>query len=284
MAKEKPILKDITYFELCNHDNSQKQTKENARGFPSEFGMMPVAIGKYKRWDDEKKEWDKDTLMPQTLRYVEGESEILRSKQRNDIKGAEAQRVYFRNGGIAVTSFEPALLDFMNNHPRNENNPNRDTRKGPLFREVDKNKAKLDALNDAKVLIEVQAIIVDLFKNDLESATSIATAIGVNIDQEAALIEHDMLVRARRSPKQIMADIGNPLMRELAIIRKAQKDFVIKVNTNTVTWGDGSSTGFSCAEGLKTDMEFLQWATNTPEGKKIFEKIKFRLKNPIAQL
>mgnify|MGYP003423572821 CR=1 FL=1 len=285
MSKESKITpKEVYYFELCEKDNSQIRTKENAKGFPLQFGMMPVCVGLYKTWDEENKKWLKDELKPQTLRYVEGESEILRSKQRNDIKGAEAQRIYFRDGGLSVTRFEPALLDFMLNHPRNADNPNRDTRFGPLFKIVDKNKAKLEALNEAKVKIEVEAIIVDLFKGDPESIIAVAAAIGVNTEQEAALIEHDMLVRSRRNPKQMMADIGNPLIRDLAQIKIAEKREVIKMTGNVVTWGDGSPTGFSCAENLNTRDEFLQWATNTPEGKKVFAQIKFRLKNPITQL
>jgi len=280
----KIAVKDVTYFELADKDNSQISTKQNSNGFPSLYGLPPVCIAMYKKWDDENKKWDKETLMPQTLRYVAGEAEILKSKQRADIVGAEAERIYFRNGGLSVTSFEPALLEFIKNHSRNADNPNRDKRREPLFKEVDKNKAKIDAVNENRVWIEVQAIIIDLFKTDPESIIAVAAAIGVNTDQDAVLIEHDMMVRARKNPKQMMADIGNPMIRQFAQVKIAEKRGVIKVGTNVVTWGDGSATGFSCAEHLNTRDEFCEWAVNTPEGKKVYDKIKFRLQNPITQL
>ncbi|MBK9479933.1 MAG: hypothetical protein IPN99_14025 [Bacteroidetes bacterium] len=275
-AEKLSTLKEKYTFQLCKKDKSQISTKQGATGFPILYGLYPICVALYP---------DKEgNLVPQTLRYIEGESSIVQSEQRKDLTKLDAKRIYFKNGGLDVTNFNPTLLEFLMNNPRYEGNPNRNKSLPPIFKEIDKGALKIAALNTNKQRIEAEALVVDMFKNDLEGAKALCDALNVNTDQAAALMEHDLLLVVARNPSLFLKQLSSQSTKDLAFVNKALKAGVIVMAGNTVTYSDGSPTGFSCPIGtIDVKAEFINWFSDK-KGKAVFEQIKFRLANPVEQL
>lgn len=274
MAKVKSESKTY-FFELFEKDNSQIMTKEGATGFPAIFEVLPKCVAKFP--NDE----GKDEV--QTLRFVEGETDLRITKQRKEITRGEEKPIIFRDGGLVVSEFEKLKLDYMLNHPQFDGNPNRDTRKPVLFKEIDKAKIKKESLKKEETKIEADALVIDMFKNDLEGALQFCEAVGVDTTQEAALVKHDLLVRVRRNPALFISQLKDPVLKQKAFVQKAVNEGVIKLTGNSVTWGDGSATGFTCKIGDNVKDEFINWFAD-PKGKKIYDQIKYRLNNPLEAI
>jgi hypothetical protein len=272
MAKKVQRESKTYYFELCEKDNSQIMTKEGATGFPALFELLARCVTKYK--DDEGNE------AVQTIRYIEGETDVRISHQRKDILKNQEKPLVFRDGGMVVSEYEPLKLEYMLSHPQFEGNPNKDTRKPILFKEIDKAKIKKEALRKEETKIEADALVLDMFKNDPSGAISFCEAVGVNTEQDAELMKHDLLIRVRRNPALFVSQLQDPTLKKKAFVHKAIKQGVLKISSNSVTWGDGSSTGFTCPIGSNVEEEFINWFEDT-KGKKVYSQIKFRLENPI---
>ena len=274
MAKLKDSTKSYL-FERLEKDQSQIQTKQNATGFSGLREMKPRCVAMYP--DDE------GNLVAQTLRYVKGETDLRISHQRKDIKRSQEKPIQWIDGHLLVTAFDALLLKFIENHSRYEGNDNRDTSQPPLFKMIDKDAIKKKELDTAKTLIEAEAIAYDMYKNDGEGFISLCEALSVNTDQDADLMLHSLLVRIRRNPELFLKQLKDPTMKAKAFIKNAVKNGVIKIVGNSVTWGDGSPTGFTCPIGENVEDAFILWFEDK-KGKAVYEQIKFRLKNPIEQL
>lgn len=274
MAKVKSESKTY-FFELFEKDNSQIMTKEGATGFPAIFEVLPKCVAKFPN-DDSVDE-------VQTLRFIEGETDLRITKQRKEITRGEERPIIFRDGGLVVSEFEKLKLEYMLNHPQFEGNPNRDTRKPILFKEIDKAKIKKESLKKEETKIEADALVIEMFKNDLEAALQFCEAVGVDTTQEAALVKHDLLVRVRRNPALFISQLKDPVLKQKAFVQKAINEGVIKLTSNSVTWGDGSTTGFTCKIGDDVKSEFTNWLAD-PKGKKIYDQIKYRLNNPLEAI
>lgn len=274
MAKVKSESKTY-FFELFEKDNSQIMTKEGATGFPAIFEVLPKCVAKFPN-DDSVDE-------VQTLRFIEGETDLRITKQRKEITRGEERPIIFRDGGLVVSEFEKLKLEYMLNHPQFEGNPNRDTRKPILFKEIDKAKIKKESLKKEETKIEADALVIEMFKNDLEAALQFCEAVGVDTTQEAALVKHDLLVRVRRNPALFISQLKDPVLKQKAFVQKAINEGVIKLTSNSVTWGDGSTTGFTCKIGNDVKSEFINWFAD-PKGKKIYDQIKYRFNNPLEAI
>jgi len=274
MAKTKVESKTY-YFELYEKDNSQIMTKEGATGFPAIFEVLPKCVAKFPN--------DSGEMEVQTLRFVEGETDLRITKQRKEITRGEERPILFRDGSLVVSEFEKLKLEYMLNHPQYEGNPNRDTRKPILFKEIDKAKIKKEALQKEEMKIEADVLVVDMFKTDLDSALQFCEAIGIDTNQDAALVKHDLLIRVRKNPSLFIKQLKDPVLKKKAFVQKAINEGVIKLTSNAVTWGDGSSTGFTCAIGEDVKESFINWFAD-PKGEKVYKQIKFRLDNPIEAI
>jgi hypothetical protein len=275
-AEKLSTLKDTYTFELCRKDKSQINTKEGGTGFPLLYGLYPVCVAMYP--DDE------GNMIPQTLRYIEGETSIVQSKQRKELTKSDAKRIYLKNGRLSVTKFQPILLEFLINNPRYEGNPHRNKALPPIFREIDPSAIKKANLDTNKTRIEAEALVLDMFKNDFAGAKALCEALNINTNQEAELMEHDLLIVVGRNPSLFIKQLGSQSTKDLSYVNRALKAGVIVLSGNTVTWADGSATGFVCTANT-TDVKaaFIEWFQEK-KGKAVFEQIKFRLANPIEQL
>lgn len=271
MAKE---LKETYLFEMCEKDVSQIRTKEGATGFPGLYEMLSRCVAMYP--DKEGK------LIPQTIRYISGETTVVAADQRKDITKRNEKPIRWIDGKVLVSKFEPMKLEFLLNHPLYEGNENRDKSKPAFFKEIDKNQIKIKELKNAKIGIEAEALVVDMFKNNAKGAISFCEAVGVKTDQDADLMEHDLLVRVRKNPELFLKQLQDPTLKNKAFVQRAIKGGVISIKGNSVTWGDGSPTGFTCPIGVDTQEAFINWFEDKV-GKKVLEQIKFRLENPIEQ-
>lgn len=265
----------VYYFELAEKDHSQIMTKEGATGFPAIFEVLPKCVTKYKN--------DEGKLEVQTIRFIEGETDVRITKQRKEITRGEEKPIIFKDGGLVVSEYETLKLEYLLNHPQFEGNENKDTRKPVLFKEIDKAKIKKESLKKEETKIEADALAIDLFKTDLEAALQFCEAVGIDTSQEAALVKHDLLVRVRRNPALFLSQLKDPVLKQKAFVQKAINEGVIKLTSNSVTWGDGSTTGFTCEIGADVKTEFINWFAD-PKGKKVYNQIKFRLDNPIEAI
>lgn len=266
-------------FQLSTKDSSQIMTKEGSNGYPSLLEIPSKCVALYKGKDD-------DTPIVQTIRYVAGEVDLRVSKQRKDITPKMAPPIQFVDGSLLVTRFEPLLLEYIEHCDFYEGNPNRNpnVRQDFMFKLVDKDAIKLADLKKEEVKIEAEALVLEMFKSAPERATMFCEAVGVNTDQVAELMKHDLLVRVRKNPSLFLEQLKDPNTKQKAVVKNALKSGIIKVSGNTVLWSDGSSTGFTMPIGsTNVESEFIAWM-DEPKGKKVYENIKFKVNNPIEQL
>lgn len=271
----KTSAKDSYLFQEYEKDNSQIQTKEGATGYPIASELSPRCVAMFAN--------DSGTLEPQTLRYIEGETDLRLTKQRKEITKREEVKLLFKNGMMMVSKYEPLKLQYLLNHPQFEGNVNRNKNLPIRFKLINKEAVKKQELDKEKVLIQAKALVLDMFKNDIKGAEAFCLAVGVDTEQDAAMMEYDLLKRVRLNPDLFLKQLSDPTMKEKAFVRTAIREGVIKIKDNTITWGDGSATGFTSNMNDDIETSFIAWF-ETKEGKAILKQIKYRLENPKTQL
>lgn len=160
------------------------------------------------------------------IRYCPAEPSIYRDEQDENSRRSP---VVFNDGMLFVRPDQPNLKEFMEVHPGNVANG------GNLFALVDKTK-------DKKVEIEKEYLVVDaidmLRNRSLDDILAVATGLNVNIDRPVDEIKHDLLIFAKKNPKEFMDSFDNPVVEMRAKISQAAKFQIISINPDGVRWFD----------------------------------------------
>lgn len=170
--------------------------------------------------------YDEERDAIREIRYCERENSIFRDEQQpNSVKSP----VIFRMGRLFVPKDKPNLMKFLLAHPENKANG------GKLFEIVDKVKAvEMDI--DKEFL--VNDAINMLRTKELDELLAVALAYGMDIDRPISEIKHDLLIKAKKSPKTFIESFDNPVVAMKSKIRQAISYQIISAASDAIKWTD----------------------------------------------
>tara|TARA_R100001443_G_scaffold44432_2_gene57355 strand:- start:3752 stop:4597 length:846 start_codon:yes stop_codon:yes gene_type:complete len=178
------------------------------------------------------------------IRYCPNEPTIYRDEQE---KSSIRQPVVFLDGVIYVRPDQPNLAEYLEKHPENRANG------GNRFYLYEEEKVSEARLEDE---FEVHDAIGLIRTKDLDDLLSVAISYGINIDRPVNEIKHDLMITAKKSPKNFIEAFDNPVTEMKSKLSQARKYQVIKIRDNGVFWYDSNKLIISVPQG-KDPMDIL---------------------------
>jgi len=170
--------------------------------------------------------YDEKTNSIQEIRYCESENSIFKKEQS---EYAVKSPIIFRMGRLFVRPDQPNLLNYLDIHPENVSNG------GSTFYLVDKQK-------DVKKEIEDEFLVNDAINlirtKELDELLAVALAYGMSVDRPIAEVKHDLLQKAKKSPKVFIESFDNPVVAMKSKIRQAISYQIIKADRDAIKWFD----------------------------------------------
>lgn len=170
--------------------------------------------------------FDKDTQRLREIRYCENEHSIFKDEQGEFSVKAP---VIFRMGNLLVSPDQPNLLAFLDAHPENKKNG------GSTFYLVDNVK---DVEKDIVAEFLVNDAINLLRTKEVEELLAVALAYGMDINRPMSEIKHDLLQKAKKSPKVFIESFDNPVVAMKSKIKQAVSYQIIKADSDAIKWFD----------------------------------------------
>ena len=170
--------------------------------------------------------FDKDSSTVREIRYCANEHSVWKDEQsERSVKSP----IIFRMGRLFVNREQPNLKAYLDLHPENKANG------GSTFELVDNvKKVEVDIaeeflVNDAVSMLRTK---------ELDELLSVALAYGMDIDRPIAEVKHDLLIKAKKSPKTFIESFDNPVVTMKSKIRQAVSYQIIKADNDAVKWFD----------------------------------------------
>jgi len=172
--------------------------------------------------------FDEELGMVREIRYCENENSIWKDEQaERSVKSP----VIFRMGRLFVPREQPNLKEFLSIHPQNKANG------GSIFELVD-NVKKVEVDIDKEFLVNDAVSL--LRSKELDELLAVALAFGMDIDRPIAEVKHDLLLKAKASPKVFMESFDNPVVAMKSKIKQAVSYQIIKADDDAIKWFDTS--------------------------------------------
>lgn len=181
--------------------------------------------------------FDEDTKMVREVRYCQNEHSIFKDEQN---ERSVKTPIIFRMGRLFVKDDQPNLQAFLDVHPENRANG------GNTFYLVDKKK---NVEKDLSQDFLVNDAISMLRSKPMDELLAVAIAHGIDINRDSSEIKHDLLQKAKKSPKQFIGSFDNPVVLMKAKIRQAISFQIIKVDSAAVKWFDTNKLIISVPAG-----------------------------------
>tara|TARA_R110000803_G_scaffold124103_1_gene191942 strand:+ start:77 stop:886 length:810 start_codon:yes stop_codon:yes gene_type:complete len=170
--------------------------------------------------------YDEETGMVREIRYCENENSIWKDEQADR---SVKTPVIFRMGRLFVNERQPNLRNFLEIHPQNKSNG------GSLFELVD-NLKKVEVDIDKEFLVNDAVSL--LRSKELDELLAVALAFGMDIDRPIAEVKHDLLLKAKASPKVFIESFDNPVVAMKSKIKQAVSYQIIKADNDAIKWFD----------------------------------------------
>lgn len=181
--------------------------------------------------------YDKETDSIREIRYCESENSIYKDEQsERSVKSP----IVFRLGRLFVGQDKPNLRRFLEVHPGNKANG------GNKFQLVDEEVKKSIEIDDEFLVHDAISLLRSKPVDDL---LSVCLAFGINIDRPMAEIKHDLLIKAKSSPKVFIDSFDNPYVSMKSLIRQAESYQIIALNERSVSWFDTNKQIISVPAG-----------------------------------
>jgi len=181
--------------------------------------------------------FDEDTKMVREVRYCQNEHSIFKDEQN---ERSVKTPIIFRMGRLFVKDDQPNLQAFLDAHPENRANG------GNTFYVVDKKKSVEKDLD--KDFLVNDAISM-LRSKSMDELLAVAIAYGMDINRSSSEIKHDLLQKAKKSPKQFINSFDNPVVLMKAKIRQAISFQIIKADKTGIKWFDTNKLIISVPAG-----------------------------------
>jgi hypothetical protein len=181
--------------------------------------------------------FDKETSSVREIRYCSNENSVWKDEQsERSVKSP----IIFRMGRLFVNREQPNLKSYLDLHPGNKANG------GSIFELVDNvKKVEVDIAEE----FLVNDAISMMRTKDLDELLSVALAYGMDIDRPIAEIKHDLLLKAKKSPKTFIDSFDNPIVAMKSKIRQAVSYQIIKADQDAVKWFDTNKVIISVPAG-----------------------------------
>lgn len=170
--------------------------------------------------------FDEETSSVREIRYCENEQSIWRDEQADR---SVKTPVVFRLGKLFVNHKQPNLKNYLDAHPDNIANG------GNKFELID-NVKKVEVDIEAEFL--VNDAIYMLRTKELDDLLAVALAYGIDINRPTSEIKHDLLLKAKASPKAFIESFDNPVVAMKSKIRQAINYQIINAKPDAVVWFD----------------------------------------------
>ena len=210
-AKKQPKKKAIRRNEKLNSTQEYK-----AKGSGAVMMLMQSGITVF----------DEETGMVREIRYCENENSVWKDEQSDR---SVKTPIVFRMGTLFVNERQPNLKKFLEIHPSNKANG------GSVFELVDK-------LREVEVDIDKEFLVNDainlLRTKELDDLLAVALAYGMDIDRPIAEVKHDLLLKAKKSPKVFIESFDNPVVSMKSMVKQAVSYQILKTGSDGVKWFD----------------------------------------------
>lgn len=210
--------------------------------------------------------FDEESGIVREIRYCERENSIYRDEQ-SDV--SVKSPIIFRMGRLFVSPDKPNLLTFLEAHPDNVANG------GSKFERVDlEKKAEVSLDND---FLMADAIMLVRTK-ELEDLMSVAMAFNIDTDRPVSEIKHDLMIKAKKSPKVFIDSFDNPVVAMKAKIKQAQSFNIISLSSDKIAWFDTGKMIISVPAGQDPTDVFVRYCL-TEAASPVVAEIDNQLKN-----
>lgn len=170
--------------------------------------------------------YDEDTGKVREIRYCENEHSIFKDEQgENSVKSP----IVFRMGSLFVPHTKPNLRAFLDVHPQNRANGGNIFYVEDAIKNVEKDLDSEFLVNDAITMLRTK---------DLDELLAVALAYGMDVNRPTSEIKHDLLQKAKKSPKVFIESFDNPVVAMKSKIRQAISYQIIKAEKDAVKWFD----------------------------------------------
>jgi len=205
-----------------------------------------------------------DGTMTRSLRFASNQTSVFEDEQYGDVT---LPAIIFRDGKLIIPKQQILLQQFLSiYHPDN----------GSEYEEFDPNKSAEIEIASEEERLDAQNIVRDMEIEDLEAIARVALDGRVS-DMTSKEIRRDMLLYARKNPKEVMdlAEDENIKLRNVAVRAVEMGVIFIKDDNRTVCWNNktkdkivtipfGENVYSALAAYFKTDdgLDVLQGITN----------------------
>lgn len=181
--------------------------------------------------------YDKETDSIREIRYCESENSIYKEEQS---ERSVKTPVVFRLGRLFVGKDKPNLRRFLEAHPGNKANG------GSKFEKVDEVKKKTIEIDDEFLVHDAISL---LRTKPLDDLLSVCLAFGINVDRPMAEIKHDLLLKAKSTPKVFIDSFDNPFVSMKSLVKQAESYQIITMSDRAVSWFDTNKQIISVPAG-----------------------------------
>lgn len=204
------------------------------------------------------------------IRHVTTEKTIWADDQTEGAADRKT-KLTFIDGYLRVEANKKRTLEFLREYPEG------------TFYEFDESKGMKESIEADEVVTKASGIIYDMIENDMEGFLALARAVGVDTNQKASFIQHDMLVLFKNpvNAKQLLKDLnGKTLIKTKSAVQTLIEEKVISVKGNTVKGKDGEVI-FTNDLNSDTVEAFTEYVHNKKP--KLLSELKEKIKKPLSQ-
>ena len=170
--------------------------------------------------------FDEESKRVREIRYCENEHSIFKEEQG---EFSVKTPVIFTMGNLLVPSNKPNLQAYLEVHPDNKANGGNAFFLVDVVENVEKDISQEFLVNDA----------INMLRNkELDELLSVALAYGMDVNRATSEIKHDLLQKAKKSPKVFIESFDNPVVAMKSKIRQAISYQIIKADNDGVKWFD----------------------------------------------
>lgn len=227
-----------------------------------------------KRLPGEETVYDPITKRNRVIRYAPGEQSIYKDEQPEKVVLGD---IVFQNGSLIVDHRNPLLLEYLQASNYNKDNKDRMRGSKAVFAVLDQEANAKTQLDTEVEEIKAANAVLQMPFGELKAY---ARVLGVNINNGADMIRHDMLVLAKKAPASFMSGIDDPIVKRQQVLLDAVSFGVIEIGRRSMNWvmGEKRSLIIPIPLGENPARWVAEWTMNDKDGEDVYKEIEKKLK------
>ena len=163
---------------------------------------------------------------------------------------ARREQIVFRDGTLQVPSTRPNLIEYLRNHPDNQENG------GSRFIEV-KNEVNAEAELEKEFLLHDAVSWIK--ENDIDTILPLALSYGISAELSSLEIKRALLQQAKGNPASFMEQVASPVVALKALIITALDFQILKSKADGMYWFDSNALICPTPAGAETKSTFARF-------------------------